>query len=375
MPRKIKSLAFINQTLGFGGAEIFQRDLFSWFNKKGVDITVYSTSERFLKQVSFANITRKIPIVIDIIGDWKGFIKGIVLFPIALFYYGYFVWSIRGVDLVIVGGYIEKVLTSPWAKLFGIRVAWIEYGPLSEILSKFNSIPKHLYKLVKTTPDVVIVPSSNTKKDLVNNMGVNKNVIKIIPCAVNVPKINKSVIVNRVCCVSRLQEGKGQDLLIKAWPKVVKKIPDAKLFIVGEGEKYRKVLQDLVKNLGLNRSVIFTGWVKSSVDEIAKSEISVFPSIWELEGFGLVTIESMALGKGVVAFDVGPTPELVENRKTGLLVSSGDVNKLAEAIVLLLKNKGVAKRYGKAGRKRYLKHYTFETVGSEYLNVLNKHAE
>ncbi len=170
-----------------------------------------------------------------------------------------------------------------------------------------------------------------------------------------------------VCCVSRLESGKGQDLLIQAWPKVISLVPTAKLRIVGEGEQFSN-LKSQVSNLNLDGSVKLTGWVKDSLAEIAKSSVVIFPTLWPLEGFGLVAVEAMSQAKPVVGFKFGPIPEIV-TKDCGILVPPGDISALAGAIVDLLTHPVKAKLLGRAGRKRYLSHYIFDQIGPRYLQV------
>lgn len=173
-----------------------------------------------------------------------------------------------------------------------------------------------------------------------------------------------------VCCVSRLEVGKGQDLLIQAWSKVISLVPQARLRIIGEGDWYEGLKLE-IRRLKLESTVTLTGWVKDAVAEMAKSDIVVFPTLWPLEGFGMVAIEAMSQAKPVVGFNFGPVPEIVTG-ECGILVRPRDIPALAEAIVDLLTHPAKAKRMGQAGRKRYLAHYTFDQVGPQYLQVFAK---
>ncbi|PIY80049.1 MAG: glycosyl transferase family 1, partial [Candidatus Pacebacteria bacterium CG_4_10_14_0_8_um_filter_42_14] len=89
------------------------------------------------------------------------------------------------------------------------------------------------------------------------------------------------------------------------------------------------------------------------------------------EGFGLVTIEAMALGKPVVAFDHGPGNEIVVDGKTGLLAKSGDVHDLAKKIIRVLEDRDLAESLGRAGRKRFLEKYQIEKCVREYETLLH----
>ncbi len=364
----MKQILFINQSLGIGGAETFNKGLFVWLQKHDIKVKAFVTNKTFQKDLNSNGIeTKHIPIIVDVIGDWKGLLKGIFLFIPGFIYYKILVFNNRDTDLILMSGYIEKIFVTPIAKLLKIPVIWIEFAPLEAVFSKFFGFPKFLYSLFQNLPNKIVVPSQYTKTCLQEEAGIDEGKIEFIPCARDVEKYSEDIVPNRVVCVSRLEKGKGQDLLIKAWPKVIKENKNAKLVIVGEGD-FRTELTELVRNLNVEESVTFTGFVNDSLSEIAKGEFLVFPTIWPLEGFGMTAVEAMALSKPVICFNFGPLPGIVDSR-TGILVKSGDIDALANAIIKLLKSPKSIKDLGLQGRKKYLNEFTFEKVGPKYLKV------
>jgi len=365
-------LLFINQSLGIGGAETFNKELLVWLQSEGLSIKTYVTNKIFQDRLKESKIdSRHIPIIVDLIGNWKGFLKGIFLFPFAFLYYTYLVTLNRNTDIILMSGFIEKILVTPIAKLFNIKVVWVEFAPLNSVFNKFWGFNKFIYKLVINLPSKIIVPTKNTLQKLSKETGLPNNKFTLIPCAREIDINNYSNIKtkkNLVCCVSRLEKGKGQDLLLRAWQKVEKEIPSAKLNIIGEGG-FLNELKQIVIELKLN-NVEFTGFVKDPLEEIALSEIFVFPTIWELEGFGLAAVEAMALKKPVVCFDFGPIPEIVDST-TGVLVKTNNINELANTIIKLLNSPQLGKIMGEGGRKKYLNNFTFKNIGKKYLKLIN----
>ncbi len=118
--------------------------------------------------------------------------------------------------------------------------------------------------------------------------------------------------------VGRLIPVKAHDTLIQAFVRVVPSFPNIRLFIVGDGV-LKKDLKDLARKLGLGEHVLFTGYRKDVPRLMRVADLSVFPTLGK--GFGLVLLEAMALRKPVVATKVMSVPEIVENGKSGLLVS------------------------------------------------------
>lgn len=146
--------------------------------------------------------------------------------------------------------------------------------------------------------------------------------------------------------VARLEQEKGHPTLIDAWPSVLASFPDATLLMIGEGSRL-DTLRAQVRDLGLERSVIFTGR-RDDVPEVTKSlDVAVLPSYREAQG--LTILEAMALSRPVVASNVGGIPEMIEDGRTGLLVPPHDPTALADAILRLLQDHPLADTLARAG--------------------------
>ncbi|MFI6481291.1 glycosyltransferase [Nonomuraea sp. NPDC050663] len=124
-------------------------------------------------------------------------------------------------------------------------------------------------------------------------------------------------------CVGRLAQQKGQDLLLRAWPAVRDGRPDTLLALVGDGE-----LQPLLRE-SASPDVLFAGAVGDARSWYAACDVVVMPSRWE--GLPLTALEAMAMGRGVVAFDVPGLAEIVRP-STGALVPAGDHQALGRAL-------------------------------------------
>ena len=350
-----KKILFVNQSLGTGGAETFNTGLLAWLRKQGIQVSAWVTHPRFAKQLS----ARRLPVILDIIGDWKGLVKALVLWPLGVIMYAVVLWQNQDADIVLLTGFIEKIIITPLAKLLRMGVVWIEFGPLETVFDKFWGLPKLLYRAVSHLPDAVVMPTYNTLSHNLSIGRISRFKVKVIPCAEDIGPRPVQVEKDLVVCVSRLEPGKGQDLLLLAWPQVLRSIPTAKLRIVGEGELYASLVS-LAHNL---KNVTLTGWVQDAIAEVAKAKVCVFPSVWPLEGFGLAMIEAMSQNKPVVAFAVGPAPEIVD-RRSGVLVPAGDLPGLADAIIKMLRHPVIG------SRQTYLRRYTFSQIGPQYLDVL-----
>lgn len=367
-----KKLVYLNQTLGMGGAEVFMRDLLVGLQKSGWQVVVYTNNLKFKKLLLECELeVHLIKTVVDIIGDWKGLVKGLILWPKLTFEYYQVLQKEQDSDVLLFSGFIEKILGSPLSILFHKSVVWIEFGPMETIFEKFCFLPKILYFLFKSIPQRIITSSQNSANSLLSSAKINKNKIKVIDCGRNIKvrDTKNEEEDNLVVCVSRLEEGKGQDLLVRAFKDVVKKIPEAKLKIVGEGDFKEKVKREITKDK-LEKSIELVGRARDAMVELSKAQVVVFPSVWPLEGFGLVMIEAMSLGKPVVAFANGPAPEIIQDNVNGLLIKSHDIDHLARQIIKLLESEKLRVKLGKKAKLDFKNKYQIGEVVKKYSKIL-----
>jgi glycosyltransferase involved in cell wall biosynthesis len=161
---------------------------------------------------------------------------------------------------------------------------------------------------------------------------------------------------------------KGHDVMLDAWPAVLREIPEAQYIIVGDGDD-RARLQKRAKEMEFANSVIFRGAVTGVELQSCYDECQVFalPARTELdphgprgEGFGIVFLEAMAHGKPVVGPNVGAPPEFIHDGEHGLLVDPENPAKLAEALIELLAHPERARQMGEAGRHWVQEQYSYE---------------
>jgi len=130
--------------------------------------------------------------------------------------------------------------------------------------------------------------------------------------------------------VGSLEKRKGHSFLIKAAPQIIKQIPNAKFVIVGAGALLNS-LQKQVKRLNLKRYFCFLGYRLDIEKVVSAFDVFVHPSAEE--GFGIVILEALAIGKPIVAYCVGGIPEIITNNSFTRLVPPGDTKMLAEEII------------------------------------------
>ncbi len=151
---------------------------------------------------------------------------------------------------------------------------------------------------------------------------------------------------------------KGHGVFLEAARRVSERLENVQFWIVGDeiydtdGHRgYRRRLEEWVREAGLHGRVRFTGFCRDVARVIGGLDIVVHASI-EPEPFGRVLVEAMACGKPVIASRAGGVPEIVEHDVNGLLVTPGDVERLADMILRLLNDADERERLGRAGRRR-----------------------
>ncbi|MEK7385116.1 MAG: glycosyltransferase family 4 protein, partial [candidate division NC10 bacterium] len=154
-----------------------------------------------------------------------------------------------------------------------------------------------------------------------------------------------------VLSVARMYPRKRLEDLLRAAAILRARIPGVRLRIVGGGPEAVR-LRDLHRELGLGDTVQFLGEVSRAglAVEYVSAHCFCLPTVQE--GFGLVFAEAMAAGLPVVACRAAAVPELVEDRRTGLLVNPRSPDELARALETLLMNEGLRKEFGAAGAQR-----------------------
>ena len=163
---------------------------------------------------------------------------------------------------------------------------------------------------------------------------------------------------------TRVAPGKGQDHLLKALPKVIEKIPDLRVFILGgrydPDQPYTGELKDIAAKEGITNNLIFTGERNDAPDIFANYMFAVHLPDYDHLPFGI--LECGALGIPTVATSVGGIPEIISNGETGILVDNHEPSTIADAISSLLADGERAKSLGGAMRKFVMNRFNLDAL-------------
>ena len=365
------NLLIIQQSPDWGGAEEWMANLVSTWSKQGIPITAYTNFAKL--QSAWKRVgatTNNIPFTLDIIGNFRGLIKSLFLLPFAILWYSHKLLSAKGqgVNLILMSGFSEKLLVSWLASTMGLKVVWFEYGPLAEVFKKNFYFPKLIYRLSGHIPQAVFTISEHSKASLITDASISLRKIKVIYPGVSIPVKTDRTSRPIVGHLSRICVEKGQRLLLKSWPKVLKKVPQAKLKIAGTGPDER-YLKNLVEKLGITKNVEFLGFIKDKLKFYRSLNVFVFPSIWEMEGFGLVMAEALSFGVPVLAFKTGANPEIITSN-VGALVDK-NISSLTNTIVNVLKDKKKHQDMSGDAKSRAKKLFNLKNQSGKILTHLN----
>lgn len=168
----------------------------------------------------------------------------------------------------------------------------------------------------------------------------------------------------------RLKPYKSIDVVIRAMPELIKKIPNIRLLIAGEGES-RDSLGELVKELQLQNYVKFVGKVseKERSTLMAQAWVVVQPS--KIEGWGITNIEANASGTPVVAANVAGLRDSVIDQQTGFLVKWGNVTEFAAKIEELILNHDLRKKFEQNGLA-WAEKFSWDRSADQLEKVINR---
>ncbi len=242
-----------------------------------------------------------------------------------------------------------------------------------------------LERLTAIITDRIIILTEQEKKDHLRYHIADGNKFTVIHSGVDLSKftdtrVNVAEMKNKlgiaqeafvVGTVGRLTPVKGHKYLIEAAAKILRKIPEIVFVFLGDGELMNE-LKTQAASAGISNKVTFLGWVPNVAEFMSTFDIFVLPSL--NEGMGKVLVEAMAIGKPIIASDVGGISDLVTDGKNGLLVPPMNSDALANGIEALLENSQTRMNMCEEGMK-FSQEYDVNSMVSKidclYLQLLS----
>ena len=224
--------------------------------------------------------------------------------------------------------------------------------------------------------DLVVVPSRYSASVARSVYPVRASGVAVVPEPIDLAEwrrrfaavVPPAVRVPTVLSVARMYPRKRLEDLLEAAALLRGRIPELRVRIVGEGPESAR-LRALHARLGLDGTVTFLGDVSRQALAVEYVGATCFCLPTVQEGFGIVFAEAMAAGLPVIACRAAAVPEVVEDRRTGLLVNPRSPEELAMALETVLCNDGLRAELGAAGRRR-VEAFDLVPVAERFLAVL-----
>ncbi len=166
--------------------------------------------------------------------------------------------------------------------------------------------------------------------------------------------------------VGRLTAVKGIDVFLESARLIAQANPAARFVVIGDGP-LRRTLERQAGGQGLSGRVIFLGHRDDAARIVGALDLLMIPS--RSEGIPMVLLEALASGTPVVASRVGGIPEVVEDRRHGLLCAPGDADALAQACMKLMGDRDAARTLASAGLRRVEEKFSASLMASRYAEI------
>ncbi len=261
--------------------------------------------------------------------------------------------------------------------------AWIAYFASRKTNKVFITTchgyyKKHPFSYVMGWGRRVIVLSNVIARHMIDDFAVPHERLRLIPRSVDLEKFKytgpdkKRKAEFNVGIIGRITPIKGHLDFVKAMAYVARCVPHLKIWIIGDAprskEAYKEQIQVLVKRLGLWHCTQFLGNQRDIPAILAHLDLLVLATTAH-EAFGRVIIEAQACGVPVVASRVGGVIDIIEDQKTGLLVSPADPASIAQGAIKIFKDIELSRTLAENAYKKVKEKYNIELMAENTINV------
>jgi glycosyltransferase involved in cell wall biosynthesis len=273
----------------------------------------------------------------------------------------------RGVQVVLTCDFYANVFALPGAALAGVPV---RLGARRDVfMPERSSAQQRLQRLAYLFAHRVVANSGAAAERLIEEGIADWRVVRIAN-GIDIARFETRAPTNRrrvITMVANLRPGKGHEVLLRAAARMLRRIPDLRFQIVGDGPR-RAELEREAAALRVSAQVEFLGH-RADVPQILRdSDVFAFPSF--MEASPNAVLEAMAAGLPIVATRVGGIPEVIEHERNGLLVEPGDAEQLSRALELLLADGDLRRRLGAAGRAKAERRFDVRRNAEELQGLL-----
>jgi glycosyltransferase involved in cell wall biosynthesis len=163
--------------------------------------------------------------------------------------------------------------------------------------------------------------------------------------------------------IARLAPLKGHEFLLNAAPAIVRRVPDVRFLLVGDGT-LRQEIERTVASLGLTDRFLFAGMVPRDRVPFYLAAMDVIVHTSLREGLARALPQALLAGRPAVAYDIDGAAEAIAEGDTGFLLAPGDVEGLAGRVITLLEDPGLRSAMAERGRAAARQRFSVETMVS-----------
>lgn len=359
----IKSVMIVLKHLNFGGTERYAINLANSLVKKGIDVTIVAGDGPYRPYIS-----SKINLYVVSIGRRNGQkqLAEKTILKVAEKHKPQIIHA-QCRNALVCSQLARRVLNIPVVSHEHLAYKDNEYEFVVDELTKgadyvFTIAPYIAKKLISNGFD------STKMKVLLNSVDVNDFAKVTQKERDNARSFHKINLLDRVVlCLSRIVSGKGIDTLIQAFKMVVLQVPNAKLIIAGDDEwnVTKPLIQRQIKRSGLSSNVFILPAQFNVRQFHCVADIFCYPPI----NRGMAVMEAMASSLPIVAKEAPNKPLVAVNGVTGLLTKTSTFTELADNLTVLLKDRRLSRKMGRAARARIVEKYNLENTVKKVLRV------
>lgn len=260
------------------------------------------------------------------------------------------------------------------------------------VVTTHGSIPwlaqkNFAYKFVSIILKRLLVSSSkvlalsDTEAMQCVKLGINKKKIEIVPNGINYLdyelKIAEGAFKEKyrigkrdkiILYVGRIHESKGLDLLINAFSKILVRLPNTVLVMIGPDDGYKSRLLSLVKSTGLEKKVFFTDFIDDQAKILAFKEADVFVTP-KFSGFPITFLEACACGTPIITTNIGDELQWIHNN-VGFVTNYSEIE-LANAVCVILENDLLRETFRYNMKKMILEKFNWQVIAQKVEYIYN----
>jgi glycosyltransferase involved in cell wall biosynthesis len=275
----------------------------------------------------------------------------------------------REIDLLHSISYPTSLYAAFPARRSRVAHLWHEHN-----IKRIHRVNRHLYRFAAATCAWVAGPSDAVTRNLAR-AGIPQRKLRTVYNGIDLGRFRLDAAAagrvrhelgmapgdHGVGLFGQMLPHKGHATLVDAAPALLERFPGTRFFFVGalENPPYQDALRARLRAHGLESRFTFTGW-RRDVQDVIQAMDAVVVATTTQEPAALALMETMAMGRPIVASRTGGTPEIVRDGETGLLFEPGDSPGLADRLARILADRGFAAGLGRAGRAVVEREFSLE---------------